>query len=118
MFFEGIQERVQNSRGKRVISVRAIEVFTSPGLIIIMLREYSDQTVLFVHASSCLFSCETLVDAGLRGAVGGRVSDSRARFDTRSGHILLFLLPLIQEGELSVTGESMCTWYRITTLEL
>ena len=39
-------------------------------------------------------------------------SDSKARgpgFDTRSGHILSFLLPLIQEGQLSVTGESMCT---------
>ena len=32
-------------------------------------------------------------------------------FDTRSGSILLFLLPLIQEGQLSVTGESMCTKY-------
>ena len=31
-------------------------------------------------------------------------------FDTRSGHILLFLLPLIQEGQLSVTGESMHTY--------
>ena len=41
-------------------------------------------------------------------------SDSRARcpvFDTRSGHILSFLqVPLIQEGQLSVTGKNMwCT---------
>ena len=45
-----------------------------------------------------------------RSAVGS-ASDSTARihgFDTRSGHILSFLLPLIQEGQLSVTGESMC----------
>ena len=35
-------------------------------------------------------------------------------FDTRSGHILSFLLPLIQEGQLSVTGESMCTKYWLT----
>ena len=44
-------------------------------------------------------------------------SDSRARgpgFDTRSGHILSFLLSLIQEGQLSVTGESMCTKYWLT----
>ena len=37
-------------------------------------------------------------------------SDSRGRgpgFDTQSGHILSFLLPLIQEGQSSVTGESM-----------
>ena len=42
------------------------------------------------------------------------VSDLRARgpgFDTRSGHILSFLLPLIQEGQLSVTSESNCTEY-------
>ena len=45
------------------------------------------------------------------------MSDSRARgpgFNTRSSHILLFLLPLIQEGGLSVTGESMCTKYWLT----
>ena len=36
-------------------------------------------------------------------------------FDARSGHILSFLLPLIQEGQLSVTGESMCTKYWLTT---
>ena len=30
-------------------------------------------------------------------------------FDTRSGNILSFLLPLFQEGQLSVTGKSMCT---------
>ena len=45
--------------------------------------------------------------AGPCSAVG-RAFDSRARgpgFDTRSGHILSFLLRLIQEGQLSVTGE-------------
>ena len=35
-------------------------------------------------------------------------------FDTRSGHVLSFLLPLFQEGQLSVTGESMCTKYWLT----
>ena len=56
------------------------------------------------------------IDAGPRSAVG-RAPDSSVRgpgFDTRSGHILSFLLPLIQEGQLSVTGESMCTKYRLT----
>ena len=55
-------------------------------------------------------------EAGPRSAVG-RAYDSYARgpgFDTRSGHILLFLLPLIQEGQLSVTGESTCTKYWLT----
>ena len=38
----------------------------------------------------------------------GRAPDSQVRgpgFDTRSCHILSFVLPLIQEGQLSVTGE-------------
>ena len=30
------------------------------------------------------------------------------------GHILSFLRPLIKEGQLSVTGESMCTKYWLT----
>ena len=44
----------------------------------------------------------------------GRTPDSSVRgpgFDLRSGNILSFLLPLFQEGQLSVTGESMCTKY-------
>ena len=48
--------------------------------------------------------------AGPRSAVSS-TSHSRARgpgLDTQSGHILSFLLPLIQEGQLSVTGECMC----------
>ena len=36
------------------------------------------------------------------------------RVSTRSGNILSFLLPLFQEGQLSVTGESMCTKYWLT----
>ena len=39
-------------------------------------------------------------------------------FDTRSGRILLFFLPLIQEGQLSVTVESMCTKYCLGGLSL
>ena len=53
---------------------------------------------------------------GPRSAVG-RTPDSLVRgpgFDTLSGHILSFLLPLIQEGQLSVTDESMCTKYWLT----
>ena len=34
--------------------------------------------------------------------------------DARSGNILSFLLPLFQEWQLSVTGESMCTKYWLT----
>ena len=69
-----------------------------------------------VRTSSCtvvfFVLCSVFV-AGLRSAVG-RAHDSKVRgpgFDTRSGHILSFLLPLIQEEQLSVTGESMCTKY-------
>ena len=35
-------------------------------------------------------------------------------FDTRSGNILSFLLPLNQDEQLSVTGVSMCTKYWLT----
>ena len=55
-------------------------------------------------------SCFKSKMAGLRSAVG-RAPDLLVRgprFDTRSGLILLFLLPLIQDGQLSVTGE-VCT---------
>ena len=54
--------------------------------------------------------------AGPRSAIG-RAPDTEVGgpgFDTRSGHILSFLLPLFQEGQLSVTGESMCTKYWLT----
>ena len=54
--------------------------------------------------------------AGPHSAIG-RAPDSYVRgpgFDTRSGNILSFLLPLFQEGQLSVTGESMCTKYWLT----
>ena len=54
--------------------------------------------------------------AGPCSAVG-RALDWQGRgpgLDTRSGHILSFLLPLIEEGQLSVTDESMCTKYWLT----
>ena len=54
--------------------------------------------------------------AGPRSAIG-RAPDLLVRgpgFDTRSGNILSFLLPLFQEGQLSVAGESMCTKYWLT----
>ena len=57
-----------------------------------------------------------VVQAGQRSAIG-RAPDSLVwgpRFDTRSGNILSFLFPLFQEGQLSVTGESMCTKYWLT----
>ena len=51
------------------------------------------------------------------------VSDSRARgprFNTQPGHLLLFLLLHIQEGPLSVPGESIGTlhWLCINTLKV
>ena len=58
----------------------------------------------------------SLIGAGPRSTIG-RAPDSYVRgpgFDTRSGNILSFLLPLFQEGQLSVTGESMCTKYWLT----
>ena len=58
--------------------------------------------------------------AWLRSAVGN-ASVPRTRdsvFDTRSGHILSVVFPLIQEGQLSVTGQSMCTKYGLTASEI
>ena len=46
--------------------------------------------------------------SGILGSIRG------PGFDTRSGNIFSFLLPLFQEGQLSVTGESMCTKYWLT----
>ena len=67
-------------------------------------------------SGEAILSFSLLPFAGPRSAVG-RASDSYVRgpgFDTRSGHILSFLLPLIQEGQLSVTSKSMCTKYWLT----
>ena len=55
--------------------------------------------------------------AGLRGAVG-KASDSRARgpgFDIRFSHILSSFPPLIEDEQLSVTCDSMCTKYGLTS---
>ena len=47
-------------------------------------------------------------------SVGHPTCKSGPEFDARSGSILSFLLPLFQEGQLSVTGESMCMKYWLT----
>ena len=55
------------------------------------------------------------------GRTIGRAPDSKVRgpgFDTQSCNILSFLLLLFQEGQLSVTGESMCTKYWSTAKEV
>ena len=60
------------------------------------------------------------ISAGPHNEVGS-APDSRARgavVDTQSGHILSFLLPLIREGQLSVTGKSMCTKYWLSAQEV
>ena len=51
-------------------------------------------------------------------SVGRPTRKSGPGFDTQSGHILSFLLPLIQEGQLSVTSESMCMKYWLTPKEV
>ena len=50
---------------------------------------------------------------GGRGRGKGRVH-SYAKVFSSLRAILSFLLPLFQEGQLSVTGESMCTKYWLT----
>ena len=54
----------------------------------------------------------------LPGHVAQSVGHRGAGFDTRFGHILLFLLLLIQKGKLSATGESICTKYWLTAKEV
>ena len=51
-------------------------------------------------------------------SVGHLTCKSGPGFDTRSGNIISFLLPLFQEGQLSVTGESMCTQSWLTAQEV
>ena len=74
----------------------------------------SDQTVRAVYSwFKILFSINVFFHLGTLG----RIAQSLVRlvkirgpgFDTRFGHLLSFLLPLIQGGKLSITGESMCT---------
>ena len=76
------------------------------------------QIVYYVGIKALTISPRPL--AGPRSAFG-RAPDSYVRgpkLDTRSGHTLLFLLPLIQEGQLAVTGRSICTKYWLTALEV
>ena len=61
----------------------------------------------------CLFSFLASLSSS-PGRVAPSVGHLTRKFDTRFGNILSFLLPLIQEGQLSVTGESMCTKYWLT----
>ena len=54
----------------------------------------------------------------VESAIFHNVSQCTGRVAQSVGHltrnILSFLLPLFQEGQLSVTGESMCTKYWLT----
>ena len=61
-----------------------------------------------------LIQSRSSYQAGRHSTVGS-TSDSRARgpgLDIRSGHILSFLLQLIQEGQLSDTGKCICILLR------
>ena len=82
------------------------------GNIVVLKVNYSDKT----DACKCSLMSIPIWVCRPRSAIG-RAPDSQVRgpeFDTRSGNILSFLLPLFQEGQLSVTGESMCTKYWLT----
>ena len=66
-------------------------------------------------------SYDKILNGNQPGRVAQSVGHSLVRgpgFDTRSGHILSFLLPLIQERQLSVTGESICTKYWLSAKEV
>ena len=53
--------------------------------------------------------CLTCLQPGRIVQSVGHLTRKSPGFDTGSGNILSFPLPLFQEGQLSVTGESMCT---------
>ena len=77
------------------------------------------QRPIYVCTTGTHTHTHTHTQAGPSSAVGS-ASDSKARgseFDTRPGHRLLFLLLLIEEGQLSVTGKSVCTNYLLTASE-
>ena len=75
---------------------------------------YSIQVASSVLFRSGLFYC----------FLPGRVAQSVGHLTRKSGvlgsipNILSFLLPLFQEGQLSVTNESMCTKYWLTAQEV
>ena len=83
---------------------------STPTLNCLFLRKYGVlQTALYNKIKKDILD----YNAGPRSAVGS-ASDSRVsvpRFDTRSGDIFSFLLPLIYEELMSVTGECMFTNY-------
>ena len=68
-------------------------------------NEFGHMTNMAGQRSRSLFD---LGQRSLRFQAGPRSAIGRAPdwFDTRSGNILSFLLPLFQEGQLSVTGET------------
>ena len=71
-----------------------------------LMEQHSEQTVL----TGSDFCGSQIRPANPHIAVSSTF-DSRTigpGFDIQSGHILLFLLPLIQEWQLSVIGEIMC----------
>ena len=51
---------------------------------------------------------------GRKQEIAGSLDGSQILRTVSAGHIFTFHLPLIQEGQLSVAGESMCTKYWLT----
>ena len=92
---------------KSNLRLKTIQAFCNPELF--EHNQHLYKTLLFI-----------IKTAWPRSAVSS-TSDSKARglgFDTWSGHILSFLLLLIQEGRLSVTGKMICTKYWLTIKEV
>ena len=90
-----------------------------------MIPELSSDPPLYVKdiiTYSYLEICDNLTVCSTYHFQPGRVAQSEGHLTHKSGllglipsgNILSFLLPLFQEGQLSVTGESMCTKYWLT----
>ena len=68
------------------------------------------------YANDALNNPRPYISITLLGCAAQLAAWLNQEFNTRSSHILYILLPLIQEGQLSVAGKSMCTKYWLNTL--
>ena len=77
---------------------------------------YQDGDPLYDSSVNLLWFCslEEEYQSHTRFAEVDQIRFHSLEFDTGSGNILSFLLPLFQEEQLSDTGENMCTKYWLT----
>ena len=104
----GLQQKLYTE--KQVLDFQYVSVFD--------LFIFHEVTCLYFHVCHFYNRGDKIINMYILVSAMCHLEDSTLfqgpGFDTRSGNILSFLLPLFQEGQLSVTGESMCTKYWLT----